>query len=411
MIRAALTVAQDTGDVDLELSALSDLGGRLVGAGQAAEGLALIDEAMAGAMSGECRRLETAVWASCTMLGACEAVGDLTRATHWLRVIDDFTDRYGCPFVYATCRTHYGGLLLAKGHWDQAERELAAAIRMSGRAGPVPHAQALARLADLRLRQGRVEEAETLSSGCNDDLVTAKVRLARGEAEVAVALLERCLAYAVGPAATAAVLALLVEARLAQARPAEAAQAVDRLAALAAAEPTDYICAQAVTAAGHLAVAQGAMAEAVSHLQAGIRMLSRLELPLDVARATLALAGAHAQHSPHVAVAEARAALNAFEQLGAAAHADAAAALLRTLGAPGRRTPRNAAVLTRREQEVLSLVGLGMTNPEIGQRLYISRKTAAHHVSSVLTKLGLRNRAEAAAYLSRNPEHQHVGGR
>ncbi|MDQ3981388.1 MAG: response regulator transcription factor [Actinomycetota bacterium] len=97
------------------------------------------------------------------------------------------------------------------------------------------------------------------------------------------------------------------------------------------------------------------------------------------------------------------AALTAFEQLGAQADADAAAALLRSLGAPGRAAPRKLGVLTKREQEVLGLVGLGLSNPEIAQRLFISRKTAAHHVSNLLAKLGLRNRAEAVAYTARHP--------
>jgi DNA-binding NarL/FixJ family response regulator len=53
--------------------------------------------------------------------------------------------------------------------------------------------------------------------------------------------------------------------------------------------------------------------------------------------------------------------------------------------------------LTPREVEVLALLGGGLTNREIGAELFISVKTASVHVSRILTKLSVRNRAAAAA--------------
>ena len=53
---------------------------------------------------------------------------------------------------------------------------------------------------------------------------------------------------------------------------------------------------------------------------------------------------------------------------------------------------------------MLALVALGLPNPEIAQRLFISRKTASNHVSSILLKLGMRNRAELVAYAAKQSE-------
>jgi NarL family two-component system response regulator LiaR len=53
--------------------------------------------------------------------------------------------------------------------------------------------------------------------------------------------------------------------------------------------------------------------------------------------------------------------------------------------------------LTPREQEVLELMVEGLTNPEIAERLVVSRSTAKAHVSNILSKLGVSNRAEAIA--------------
>jgi DNA-binding CsgD family transcriptional regulator len=57
--------------------------------------------------------------------------------------------------------------------------------------------------------------------------------------------------------------------------------------------------------------------------------------------------------------------------------------------------------LTRREREVLDLISAGYTNAEIAGKLFISVKTAGHHVSAVLAKLGVPTRRVAASRAAR----------
>lgn len=98
-------------------------------------------------------------------------------------------------------------------------------------------------------------------------------------------------------------------------------------------------------------------------------------------------------------------ALEIFGRLGARPAAEALRQRLQAAGAPVPRGPRpatrrNPFGLTARQVEVLRLLAEGRSNPEIAARLHLSPKTVEHHVSAVLSKLGVESR-EAAARLAR----------
>jgi DNA-binding CsgD family transcriptional regulator len=406
LTRQAMEVARTAGDIDLELGALSQLGLIRVGQGDTVAGFALIDEAMAAALGGERSSLDTVVYTCCDMLTACELASDVERAAQWCQAADDFVEAYGCPFLYAECRICYGSVLVAKGRWADAERELHTGVRITERACPALHDRAVTRLAALRIRQGRLEEAERLlaqvgrrpEADTEAALSTAALLLARGDPSAASRLLaERLPHFEHHRSHWCGALAVLVDASLAAGDLDTAASASERLCAAAAATASEHLVALADRARGRVALARGDESAAVAHLENAVQVWSRLDVPFEAARTRFDLGKAVAATLSDVATDHARRALAVFDELGASIDADRVAAYLRARGIVARTGPKRVGLLTVREQEVLRLLGAGLSNPEIAERLHISRKTASHHVSHVLTKLNLRNRAEAAA--------------
>ncbi len=401
--REALRVAHELTDPDVECMALAQLGRVVVRQGRVDEGVALLDEAMTVALGGESRDPLACGDACCTTLVVCDGLADLHRATQWCEAVVDFTERRHFVPLQSWCRAIYAGVLVRAGDWERAEAVLSEALQ----ARPAPsrgggHVVPLAVLAELRLRQGRLEEAEELLDGLEDEpaalgpLVTLHVE--RGNLALARALLERSDDAGAGGER----LVLWGTLSLTEGDLASAAAVAERLRRNAEGLAREDLVAEAASLEGRLARERGDHATAAASLEEAVGRFAALRYPLEEGRARLALAGIVAGDGSPLAVAGARGARDTFERLGARRDADRAAALLRELGASGRTAVRgDRDTLTAREREVLNLIAEGLSNGQIAERLVIAPKTAEHHVGRVLAKLGMPSRTAAAAYALR----------
>jgi DNA-binding CsgD family transcriptional regulator/tetratricopeptide (TPR) repeat protein len=406
LLEAAAATASSQSDVDLATMAMADLGLSHVVAGDVGRGMDLLDQAMAATLAEPRGMLEVVVWASCDMLAACSLVDDLTRANEWCRAADRFMETYGCPFLQARCRAHYGRVLVAAGRWDEAEDQLERALSMTADTGRGPRTEALTALADLRQRQGRPEESLQLLDAADNSASGTAIRAAcllhLGHADDARAVLRSELAVhpQQGPD-FALLVAALAEAALATGRPEEAAEILTREHPVRQAASYPRAAGLLARATGLLAATRNDDESARKQLGFALDVFTRLQLPYEAACTELDLAVLLQAGDVAAAVGRANAAHRRLQEIGARQRADEAAALLRSLGVtppPGR---PNTGTLSARERDVLELLAEGLSNPDIATRLYLSRRTVGHHVSSILRKLNLNTRAEAAAFAAR----------
>ncbi|HYT81713.1 MAG TPA: response regulator transcription factor [Actinomycetota bacterium] len=403
----ALEAGRQFDDADLELSALGVVGLAEISVARIEEGMTRFDEAMAAATAGEPGDLRTLGDLYCSMTLACELTLDASRFEQWNEVVMGFMMRTNHPALFTFCGTCCAAVLGAAGQWDEGEKWLTDTLRTlesSGQRARCVHPAT--KLASLRVMQGRLEEAERLLDGYEDlpEAVQPLVALylARGQTALAAARLHRRLNQ-VGRDNLVAVplLALLVDVQLAQGDHSGAATTAQMLEEIGRQSGRERVQAEADLAAGCVMTAVGDSG-AAAHLERAIDLFASLHMPHGAARAHLALAESLASDGDPVrAIEEARQARQAFERLGATRDADAASGFLRGLGVGGRTGPKLLGELSKRELEVLRLLGEGLTNAEIAARLYISTKTVATHVGNIFGKLQLRNRAEAAAYAHR----------
>ncbi|MGZ8648047.1 MAG: BTAD domain-containing putative transcriptional regulator [Solirubrobacteraceae bacterium] len=292
----ALEVGRRTGAMDLEMLGLSLIGLARVAAGQIAEGMRELDQATAAAVAGELSGLHFAGAVCCHMIYACERVHDVERATQWCETVRGFSEEWSVPQLFGFCRAHYASVLIWRGQWNDAEAELTAASRAFERGAPALVYESILRLAELRRRQSRLEEANELCQRVAwhpaAQLCLAEIALDRGDAQGARDLVARHLrALPHGERlGRASGLELTVRVHLAMEDIRAAEAGVKDLQELADAAGTAPLRASVRFSRGLVARARGDPAEAKRDLEDAVDLWSRMRVPYELARGRIALA-------------------------------------------------------------------------------------------------------------------------
>ncbi|UOQ88394.1 helix-turn-helix transcriptional regulator [Agromyces endophyticus] len=402
LYRHAAELADAAGDGDLDTLATMGRGRALMVLGRFEEGVAALDRVML--LIGTGRVSDRAAGpAYCAVIASLLARGDLERARTWTRELGDWCDaQRGLEPFRGECTLHRATVMQIGGEWDAAARAADHVRATETRTDTL--ANAWYRLAELRRVTGRVAEAgdayrEAARLGREVHPGLALLHRDAGELDTAWRGLERARSAVNDPATRAELLAASVDVAIDRQRIDDAEAAAAELATWADAfGDVVYLRALSARAAGEVAVAQGRAAEAASRLRTAWMLWRRLDAPYDAAL-TRVLIGCAARRAgdEEGAQLEFDAARSVLEALGAVPDL---ARLERVAAPSGPDGP--AAGLSRREREVLGLVARGWSNRQIAEQLFLSERTVARHVGSILAKLGVPSRSAATAYAYAN---------
>jgi LuxR family transcriptional regulator, maltose regulon positive regulatory protein len=404
----AVELGRAFGAPEIEMLGLGLEGRALVSDGELDEGMRRLDEATTVALDGEARLLYCVAWACCYVISACERVRDYERAAEWCDRVGDFCGRHDI-FLLNICRAHYASVLCWQGRWDEAETQLNEAVGGLRASRPPMVGDALARLGELRRRQGRVAEAEELFARAESHTISllgrAQLALDRGEPADAAELADRYLRRFPerGRVERSAGLEVAVRAFADAGELERSEDALSELRGIAARAKTRPIQAALYASEGALAANRGDNNAARCSFEDAIDLLATCDAPYDAGRVRLDLAATlHAQGRHDRAQREIEAAIAAFGDIGANGDCARAEAMLENRRNADHSMDGPLARLSARELQVLGLVAEGLTNHDIAQRLVLSEHTVNRHVANILRKLGLNSRTAAASLAGRH---------
>ena len=395
----ATAIGERFDEKDLVTLGIQGQGRALIRQGRTAQGLALLDEAMVAVTAGELSALN-AGGIYCSVLDACGEIFDFERAREWTAALEKWCAAQPDIVPYrGHCLVRRAELLQLHGDWPVALEEAQRATKLLSKPRARPSAgAAYYQLGEIHRLNGRFAEAETAYSQAsqwqsNPGPGLALLRLAQGQVEGANAAIRRLAGEDRETGSRAKILDAYVEIVLAGGDVASARVASDELKEIATQHGIPFLQALASRAVGAVLLAEGKARDALEELRQSWTLWCKLQAPYDAARVRLLIAKAcRSLADEENALLELQAAQQAFEELGAAADLAQVKALLVN------DIPKATGPLTERELEVLRLVASGLTNRGIAEKLFISEKTVARHVSNIFTKLDLGSRSAATAF-------------
>jgi LuxR family transcriptional regulator, maltose regulon positive regulatory protein len=399
--------------IDGEMIAGALKGFILVLEGKVSEGMPLLDEATLLAVTSEDADIKFTTITCCYLIDACERIRDYERAGQWCSTVKELCKRWNYKEMFASCRMKYAGVLMWRGDWKEAEDELLSASSDLQEIRPLNVNAAMVRLADLKRRQGKWNEAEELLNKTESHplklLFLAYLCYDKGDYENALVSAEKYLRrFPVNrKAERTTCVELLIRIYLKLGKLKEAKTLLDELRDISNSINTLPIKAALLSAEGIFNLITNKLNEAKNYLEDSVDIYDDIKSPFESSRTRLILAEVLIKLNLLTqAEAELNEAMATFKELGAEKDFEKAKSLLKSLYKDkADEIDKNKYEFTGRELEVLKLIAEGRNNEDIAEKLFLSVRTVEKHITNIYSKLGVTGksaRAYAASYAIKN---------
>jgi tetratricopeptide (TPR) repeat protein/predicted Ser/Thr protein kinase len=325
--KKALEIAERHDDADLRALATQDQGRVLVLKNHVKEGMALLDEAMTMAISGELSAFVVGA-TYCNMISMCEKIADYRRAGEWSDQAVRWCQPHSESAFPGICSVHRAEVMSMRGEWAAAENETERAVRKSDGYSTTVAAEAYYLMGEIKLRQGQHQDAEASFQeahrrGRHPVPGMALLRVAQGRFDAACSIINRALSSTTLDLDRIRLLPAGVEITLVGDDDVTARSRADELVTLAERFESSVFSAHAAHAAGAVSLAEGDVETALTMLSTALENWQTVNMPYEEARTRVCMAIAYwKEGESDLAELEALAARATFESLGASVDLD-----------------------------------------------------------------------------------------